>query len=207
MNREDKNKLTRQQIVSGAIAEFGVHSYSEASVNEISRKGNISKGIIYHYFKDKDDLYLVCVKACFDNLTDFLAGQEISFVNVEDSIKRYLDLRLQFFEEAPDYRNIFINAVLQPPKHLTEQIGALKSKLDQFNFKFYEQLLDHVVLKADVSRDEAIDYFMMFQEAFNHQFWREKDKDYNTLFETHEFKLSRLLKIMFYGILKEDRQN
>nr|WP_225877818.1 TetR/AcrR family transcriptional regulator [Alkalibacter mobilis] len=198
--------MTKQQIINGAIAEFGVHSYAEASANEISKKGNISKGIIYHYFKNKDDLYLVCVKECFDNFTSFLASKEISFTNVEESIERYLDLRFQFFKERPFFRNIFTNVLLQPPKHLIEEISEIKKNLDKYNISFYEKVLDHMELKDDVSRKEAIEYFMLFQESFNHQFWKYEDRDYGMLFDEHEFKLRRLLKFMFYGILKEETQ-
>ena len=41
--------------MSSAIKEFGRYSFAEASLNNICKEGNISKGIIYHYFKDKDE--------------------------------------------------------------------------------------------------------------------------------------------------------
>ena len=204
MIREEKNRLTRQLIVSSAIAVFGIHSYAEASMNEVSKKGDISKGIIYHYFKDKDDLYLECVKDSFTSLTDFLGSKEISFLRVEESIEMYLSLRHQFFKENPDFSNIFANALLQPPKHLSAQIREITVELHKFNRDFYEQILDHVELKNEVTREEAVEYFILFQESFNHHF---QDKNYNNfgrLFDEHELKLSKLLKLMFYGIIKED---
>ena len=206
MIREEKNRLTRQLIVSSAIAEFGIHSYAEASMNEISKKGNISKGIIYHYFQDKDELYLECVKDCFTSLIGFLSSNEISFQRVEESIEIYLSLRHKFFKENPDFSNIFANALLQPPKHLSAQIREITVELHEFNRDFYEQILDHVELKNDVTREEAVEYFILFQESFNHHF---KDKNYNDfgrLFDEHELKLSKLLKLMFYGIIKEDQK-
>ena len=70
MNRDEKNLQTRQKIIDNALSEFSEKSYGEASLNSICATGNLSKGIIYHYFKDKDQLYLICVKECFDALTD-----------------------------------------------------------------------------------------------------------------------------------------
>ena len=170
MNREEKNILTRQQIINSAIAEFGMNSYAEGSLNSICRDGKISKGIIYHYFKDKDELYLVCVAECFNRLTTFLNTEKITFNNVEQDIEKYLDLRHQFFKENPDFGNILTNALLQPPKHLADQIREIKGGLDRFNIDFYEQVLKNVNLKDDVSHEEAIEYFLVFQESFNYYF-------------------------------------
>lgn len=206
MNREEKNMLKRQQIINSAIAEFGINSYAEASINAICRNSNISKGIIYHYFKDKDELYLVCVTECFDRLTTFLNSETITFNNVEQDIEKYLDMRHQFFKDNPDLGNIFTNALLQPPKHLIEQIKEIKVGLDKFNINFYEQVLKNVKLKSYVCREEAIEYFLIFQESFNYYFQNKKYGDFKQLFDEHELKLSKLLRIMFYGMAKEETE-
>ena len=81
MKREEKNQLSKDKILNAAIAEFGVKSYESASLNNICSDHNISKGLIYHYFANKDELYLCCVKACFDALTEFLDGEEYDFTD------------------------------------------------------------------------------------------------------------------------------
>ena len=53
MKREEKNNMTRQRIIDAALDEFGEKNYAEASLNTICTVGNISKGIIYQYYKDK----------------------------------------------------------------------------------------------------------------------------------------------------------
>ena len=204
MKREEKNILMRQQIINSAIAEFGKNSYTDASLNAICRNGKISKGIIYHYFKNKDDLYLVCVTECFNSLTRFLNSKEMNFNNVEQAIEKYLDLRHEFFRKNPEFGNIFTNALLQPPKHLIEEIREIKAELDRFNIKFYEQILKNVNLKKHISCEEAIEYFLIFQESLNYYFQNKSYGDFRELFDEHELKLKKLLKIMLYGIAKEE---
>ena len=75
MKREEKNRLTRQRIMSGAVAEFAQRGYAAGSINTICASEGISKGIIYHYFETKDELYLACVEECFLKLTEFLQGK------------------------------------------------------------------------------------------------------------------------------------
>lgn len=195
----------RQQIIDSALTEFGLHSYNEASLNTISREGNFSKGIIYHYFTNKDELYLACVAECFDSLTSFLSKEEISFDNIEKATRKYLSLRQQFFNQHPKFSNIFANALFQPPEHLKKEINAIKSKLDQFNYSFYEKILRNVELKDYVSHEEAMEYFQIFQESFNYFFQTQDDEDYAQLIQEHELRLGKILKFMFYGIIKEER--
>ena len=68
MNREEKNQQTKRRIMESALAEFSQKGNGASSVNTICAAQNISKGIIYHYFKTKDDLYLACVEECFQLL-------------------------------------------------------------------------------------------------------------------------------------------
>ena len=72
MKREEKNQQTRRRIMDSALAEFSRQGYGASSVNTICSAQDISKGIIYHYFKTKDDLYLACVEECFQLLTQYL---------------------------------------------------------------------------------------------------------------------------------------
>ena len=51
MKREDKNQLTYKKIFDGALIEFANNGYESSSVNNICSAQNISKGIVYHYFK------------------------------------------------------------------------------------------------------------------------------------------------------------
>ena len=68
MKREEKNQQMRRRIMDSALAEFSGQGYGASSVNNICSAQGISKGIIYHYFKTKDELFLACVEECFSLL-------------------------------------------------------------------------------------------------------------------------------------------
>ena len=71
MKREEKNQQTRRRIMDSALAEFSAQGYGASSINHVCTD-DLSKGIIYHYFDTKDDLFLACVGECFDLLTGFI---------------------------------------------------------------------------------------------------------------------------------------
>ena len=47
----------RRQIVEGARAVFLAQGFDAASMGEIARKAGVSKGTLYVYFKNKEDLF------------------------------------------------------------------------------------------------------------------------------------------------------
>ncbi|PKM87485.1 MAG: TetR/AcrR family transcriptional regulator, partial [Firmicutes bacterium HGW-Firmicutes-10] len=43
----------RKQIFDACVDEFSLHTFSEASINQIIKAANISRGSFYQYFADK----------------------------------------------------------------------------------------------------------------------------------------------------------
>lgn len=208
MKREEKKLQSRQKIMDAAIQEFGEKNYGEASLNTICDTGNLSKGIIYHYFTDKDELYLACVKECFDKLTSFLNRDDYDFTDFQRGINNYLAARYQFFRQYPHYSHLFFSTFLQPPTHLIKQIQELRKDFDVQSTRYYETALSHITLRENITKEEAMEYFFIFQEMFNGYFQSKayENTDFNSLIKDHEMKLSKLLNMMLYGIAKEDSE-
>ncbi|WP_315169018.1 TetR/AcrR family transcriptional regulator [Metaclostridioides mangenotii] len=210
MKQKEKSKISKKKILNSALVEFGTKSYESASLNNICNENGISKGLIYHYFKDKEALYLTCVKSCFDKLTEFLKDEEDSNIipsKSTNSIKNYLDRRENFFYINPLYGNIFFQSIIQPPRHLKEQIKELRKEFDVINIKHYKRILDDITLRDEFTESEALEFFVIFQEMYNGYFQNKAfgNSDFNTLVEIHELKLSKLLDILLYGIAKEEK--
>lgn len=47
----------RDAIINAALDEFATNRYDKASTNNIVKNAGISKGLLYHYFKNKQELY------------------------------------------------------------------------------------------------------------------------------------------------------
>lgn len=201
MKREEKNLKSRKKILGSALQEFADKGYGLSSINTICDKGNISKGVMYHYFKDKDEIYLVCVKECFDMLTDFLKEQLTN--NNSDCLKTYFDARLLFFEENPLYQSLFCDALISPPRHLKEEIESIKKEFDTLNLSVLDKLLDGVKLHEDYSRDQIIETFQLFQDFVNARYKMAPNSELDL--KEHEKICSRSLNILLYGITERRR--
>lgn len=56
----DKEKQDR--IINAAMKEFAQKGYDKASTNEMVKEAGISKGLLFHYFQNKKQLYFFPVR-------------------------------------------------------------------------------------------------------------------------------------------------
>lgn len=197
MKKEEKTERTRERILAAAIEEFGKKGYAAATMGAICDEYAIAKGLLYHNFKGKDELYLACVSRCFASLTDYLREQAIGA-----DLHRYMEQRLRYFAQHPLYAALFFEAVLQPPAALAAEIREKKKALDQFNRGVYQAALSRVVLREGVTETEAMEFYEMIQEMFNGYFSSPAyaGGDVKRMAADHEDKLAKLLDLMLYGI-------
>ena len=111
MKQLEKTRITRDRIISAAMDEFGKSGYSGASLNNICEHG-IPKGLIYHNFKGKDDLYLSCVEICFNGLTEYINTAEVG-----NDLQKYISARLCYFRENENEAHIFLMQYCSLPEH------------------------------------------------------------------------------------------
>ncbi len=206
MKCKAKNQQSRRKIIDSALQEFSEKYYAEASLNSICSIGNISKGIIYHYFKDKDELYLVCIKECFDNLTAYLSENFIvDSTEVRVCLQKYFTVRNIFFNENPIYLKLFCNAVINPPEHLIKAIKEIRAEFDGLNISILTKLLESVKLNSGIAVSEAVEHFRMYQDYFN---VRHQGALQNELsLKEYEEYCQRWLNIFLYGIINQEEEN
>lgn len=70
----------RQDLIrNSAMAEFGQNSFKKTSADAIAQRAGVSKGLLFHYFKDKRELYLYlyryaleeCIRTYMVKMYDF----------------------------------------------------------------------------------------------------------------------------------------
>lgn len=206
MKQQEKTQRTQERILAAALVEFGEKGYEAASINAICAESEIPKGLLYHNFKSKDDLYLQCVKLCYNEMTEYLSSKEPVCHNAQEDTKLLLALRQRFFSDHPYHANLFFRALLQPPKHLLPQLKEVRREYDSFCFTHYRNTLAGLPLRDGVTQEMALEYFTIFMEMFNGYFQSKADQggDYSALLEAHEEKLFEILDMMLYGIVKQN---
>lgn len=205
MKREEKNQQTRRRILDSALAEFAEQGYGASSINTVSSAEGLSKGIIYHYFETKDDLYLACVEECFQALTDYLQDNaRLPQGTVTEQMEFYFGARLAFFQKYPTYQKIFCDTVIGVTPHLEASVREIKKTFDTLNVEILNRLLEPVVLRADISMEEAIRLFQQYQDFVNAKY-QTSGRGQVDICE-HEAICCRALNILLYGLVAREEK-
>lgn len=65
---ENLDSAQKEAFLSAAAAEFAERGYGSASVNRIVERAGSSKGQLYYYFQDKEDLFVTVLEAAIERL-------------------------------------------------------------------------------------------------------------------------------------------
>ncbi len=123
-----------RKIVNAAYQEFSQFGQTKASLNKILEAAGLSKGVFYHYFKDKDELFGFLV---FYTIEKSLKAIDESVDWEDDDIIRRISemskYKLNFLIEHPymiEFGDMFRDVMLENP--------AIK-ELNTWKDKFYTQ--------------------------------------------------------------------
>lgn len=160
MKQQERQESSRQKIFCAAMEEFGQNNYDKVTMESICAKHHISKGMMYHYYSNKDDLFLLCVEDTFRLLQDYVE-QKIKSPKSEgyvESIQHFLKMREYFFEQHPMQKCIFENALVHTPKHLEKEIQKLHQSIKEMNNRFMESVVENMPLRPGVEKQKAMQY-------------------------------------------------
>lgn len=129
MTQKERQAQSRKEILQASLEEFGTVGYAQATVDSICARRHISKGMMYHYYKGKDDLFLLCAADMFEKLSAFLAAHEPDAPDAQqsafDGLAAYYQCREAFFAAHPVYWKVFENAMLHPLKTFGKQAARI----------------------------------------------------------------------------------
>jgi AcrR family transcriptional regulator len=92
------NDERRAQLLQLARAAFSDRSYDDVSIDDLAREAKISKGLLYHYFPTKRDLYVAGLREIAEELVQKLTsvpGDLPPAERVRGSLEAYLDFVTQ----------------------------------------------------------------------------------------------------------------
>ena len=112
MRKEEKTRLRREMIIAAALGEFAAKGYKGFVINELCKVDGISKGVLYHNFSGKSDLYLACVQESFEKALTLFLGED----GQVPTLAAYMERRHQFYRDFPEQSHLFFEAMIATPE-------------------------------------------------------------------------------------------
>ena len=137
--KEQEKQARKHDIIESALRLFAEKGFHEVTMDEIAELVGISKGTLYLYFKNKDDMFFSVIQ----EKTNLLIQRLEDAVNFEkpfhECLKAYIHTYLHFFKERRPFFKIMHSqkSRLDAEKHYRLQEWGV-----QVFHQFYKQMLN-----------------------------------------------------------------
>ena len=142
MNRAASTADRRIEILKSAAAAFRRRGYHGASVDEIASALEMTKGNLYYYFKNKEEILFACHEYSLDKLLRLMDGVQAESITPEAKLRK---LMLAFVHLILD--DLHGTALTLDPEALSPaMLKRIIAKRDQFDHgirAIIQQGIDH----------------------------------------------------------------
>ena len=109
---------TSASILAAAVKEFTEKGYSGARIDAIAARAGANKRMIYHYFGDKEALYLAVLEGGYVGIRSAEAGLRLTDLEPKAAIEKLIDFTWQYFLEHPEFLSLLNTENLHRAKYL-----------------------------------------------------------------------------------------
>jgi len=197
---QEHRDFRRQQILEAAWECFAEKGYQETTIRVIAERMNLSTGIIYSYFKGKDELLEAIHTCSMDNkkkvadkirqkdtareAINELFSQFFKSYSMKD-LKKGVQADIRFWSEAvkrKNFRKLFISQYKYMQKIITQSVqegiksGEFKSEFDLHGFvSFVSALfLGLEVQLALIGKTATLSYFEDIRKILLSNVWQDE---------------------------------
>ena len=94
---------TRQKLLTAARREFAQSGLAGARVDEIAARAGVNKQLVYHYFGDKDALYLAVLEWVYEEIRAKERGLNLAGLPPEQAIRKLIESSFDHLADHPDF--------------------------------------------------------------------------------------------------------
>jgi AcrR family transcriptional regulator len=140
----------RDRIINAAIEEFASFPYEKASTNNIVRNAGISKGLLFHYFASKKELYEVLVRFVIHTLREAIVAKiDWEEPDLFERIKQSTIAKLEVSQVYPHMFDFMKNTVVHKR---ADKMGSLFEMYRSYGLDFEKMYADFYTRNVDYSR-------------------------------------------------------
>ncbi|MEH7442022.1 TetR/AcrR family transcriptional regulator [Bacillus sp. JJ1122] len=164
------NKEKQERILNAVLKEFAQKGYDNASTNEMVKAAGISKGLLFHYFNNKKELYIFLYNHFVRVLTeDFFNEMDFSERDIFERLKNLMISKSRMMIKYPEVFDFMISASMETAEEVKNELASTNTDLMHAS---YARLFDNIDLGkfhdgTDIPR--TINIIMWTLEGFSNQ--------------------------------------
>jgi AcrR family transcriptional regulator len=135
--RENKRKL----ITDTALSLFANYGYHGTSISILVKEAGISKGLIYNYFKSKEDILKEIFNEGLEQMMSIFDPNKDGVLTT-DELEYFINKSFDFVIENRQYWSLYFSVMLQPSvlKMFEKKIQELVAPITKIFYNYFDSL-------------------------------------------------------------------
>ncbi len=151
---EDKKKL----LLDVALEHFAAFGYEKASTNQMIRQAGISKGILFHYFSSKKQLYAAALDRALEKIAAYRKAEPSDdSSDLFESIINTGYRKIYFYLQEPDTYKLLVGAFSEPVPYDVKDVIAERMQRMKEQMSIRPEQVDLSRIRAGVNPALAFD--------------------------------------------------
>lgn len=164
------NPEKQERILNAALKEFAQKGYENASTNEIVKAAGISKGLLFHYFNNKKELYLFL----YNHFVEVLAEEffnELDFTerDIFERLKNLMKLKNRLIIRHPEVFNFMMKASLEEAEEVSSELNSTTTELMHTSYNRLFENIDLTKFREGTDIGKTFNIIMWTLEGFSNQ--------------------------------------
>ena len=151
----------QQAIINAGYRVFSQNSYKNSPMSEIADAAGISKSLLFHYFRNKKELYLFLWDNCAETTIEFLSRYGCyDQTDLFESMERGMRAKMEIIRLYPDMGSFVIKAFY-------EKDAEICAAIQESYHKYFNLKADRTRLNLDPAQFlPGLDVAMMYREMY-----------------------------------------
>ena len=145
-------KLTEEkqkQILETATEEFGQKGLFRSSIRSIAQKSDVSVGVIYKYYADKEALFFACLDHSMESLSEVLKASAEEADSLEDMCRDLIHACVAYARDHEAYFRMYHSITSAESGADSEEMAA---RIESASAKLYTQVIEKARSKGLVKK-------------------------------------------------------
>ncbi|MDL2404254.1 TetR/AcrR family transcriptional regulator [Rhizobium calliandrae] len=120
---------THATILEAATEEFAAHGFGGARVDAIAARAQTNKRMLYHYFGDKEGLYVAVLEATYAAIRSAEKILDLANRDPEEGVRELALFTWHHFLDHPEFLSLLVTENLHEARYLkrSDKISAMHS--------------------------------------------------------------------------------
>lgn len=196
----------KYKILLASLEEFSERGYEKASTDRICQKADVSKGLIFHHFGSKDNLYMATMNKCIDDILVEFNNININDNDIVSILMKLNSIKYNFFSKNPMHYKLLKDGFYNTPKKLKKELGERYMDIKKISFNIILDIIKDLPLKKGVEAENVISLIAAITSIIENKYLpylMKENADFDEFYDAANEEFMKLMNMMLYGILTD----